>query len=450
MRPLSAFLACTFILAASAACADSRVFIIANEADGYGVDQCLAKGDKCGAHAARSYCQSRDFAGVFSFCTLGRFWPEKRYCSSMALVRILVDGYSLLHQWPDLAPGKPRHSAVAREELINRLTQYYDATGTPITIIFDGASGPAVEFPSTPEVEILYSRAGQTADQIIERVTHLDVGSGDQRASLRHGQHRGAKLVAAGEPAAVQILQRRHMLLLQRQITLVGRKLGLRRFQRDLLQGIVQLEQRLPLLDHIPQLAMHRRDRGGQQAAPDRDDLAAGDGRLTAEDLIDNALRDRLDHHRLGRANRCGDLRTGLAHVGESPAAPVNTHSGDQHQSQCQSSPFATSAAGNHLETLPVIATYPKRCLYHNSNSNGPTIAISVAMTFTLYQASRSPRVACSTPRNNEKGMRMRSIENGSEPETSGRDNLRTLQVVFAEYRSMAEKRAVRPEEISA
>lgn len=62
MRPLSAFLACTFILAASAACADSRVFIIANEADGYGVDQCLAKGDKCGAHAARSYCQSRDFA----------------------------------------------------------------------------------------------------------------------------------------------------------------------------------------------------------------------------------------------------------------------------------------------------------------------------------------------------------------------------------------------------
>ena len=44
----------------------------------------------------------------------------------------------------------------------------------------------------------------------------------------------------------------------------------------------------------------------------------------------------------------------------------------------------------------------------------------------------------------------MRSIESGSEPETSGRDNLRTLQVVFAEYRSMAEKRAVRPEEIVA
>jgi predicted dehydrogenase len=44
----------------------------------------------------------------------------------------------------------------------------------------------------------------------------------------------------------------------------------------------------------------------------------------------------------------------------------------------------------------------------------------------------------------------MRAIEDGSEPETSGRDNLRTLQIVFAEYRSMAEKRAVRPEEITA
>jgi len=56
-----------FVLAASAASADSRVFIIANQADGYGVDQCLAMGEKCGAHAARSYCQSRDFAQALSY-----------------------------------------------------------------------------------------------------------------------------------------------------------------------------------------------------------------------------------------------------------------------------------------------------------------------------------------------------------------------------------------------
>ena len=67
MRSLSTVLACGFVLAASAAAADSRVFIIANQSDGYGVDQCLAKGEKCGAHAARSYCQSRDFAEASSY-----------------------------------------------------------------------------------------------------------------------------------------------------------------------------------------------------------------------------------------------------------------------------------------------------------------------------------------------------------------------------------------------
>src|ERR1041385_1781757 len=87
----------------------------------------------------------------------------------MSLVRILVDGYSLLHSWPELAPGKARYSGAARDELVRVLTLYRDATSTPITIFFDGSSpamsGPA-ETVSTPDVEILFSRAGQTADQM--------------------------------------------------------------------------------------------------------------------------------------------------------------------------------------------------------------------------------------------------------------------------------------------
>ena len=67
MRFPPALLACVLIVTASAASAESRVFIIANESDGYGVDQCLAKGDKCGAYAARSYCQSRDFAQASAY-----------------------------------------------------------------------------------------------------------------------------------------------------------------------------------------------------------------------------------------------------------------------------------------------------------------------------------------------------------------------------------------------
>jgi len=92
----------------------------------------------------------------------------------MALVRILVDGYSLLHNWPELAPGKPRHSALAREELIRRLTLYQDAIDTPVTIFFDGQTRRDGTRPATPkhELEVLYSRAGQTADQMIERAAY--------------------------------------------------------------------------------------------------------------------------------------------------------------------------------------------------------------------------------------------------------------------------------------
>jgi uncharacterized protein len=92
----------------------------------------------------------------------------------MALVRILVDGYSLLHSWPALAAGQPRHSAAARDELVHILTRYSDAVSTPVTVVFDGGGhrGQRQQTVSTSQVEILYSRTGQTADQIIERVAH--------------------------------------------------------------------------------------------------------------------------------------------------------------------------------------------------------------------------------------------------------------------------------------
>jgi uncharacterized protein len=94
--------------------------------------------------------------------------------AGMALVRILVDGYSLLHGWPELAPREPRYSAAARDELVHMLRLYSDAVNTPVTVVFDGAGhrGVRQETDSTPQVEILFSKAGQTADQIIERVTY--------------------------------------------------------------------------------------------------------------------------------------------------------------------------------------------------------------------------------------------------------------------------------------
>src|SRR5262249_1029195 len=67
MRFIPALVACALFTSIAPASAETRVFIVANHADGYGVDQCLAKGEKCGAHAALSYCRSRDFAQASSY-----------------------------------------------------------------------------------------------------------------------------------------------------------------------------------------------------------------------------------------------------------------------------------------------------------------------------------------------------------------------------------------------
>jgi uncharacterized low-complexity protein len=57
---------------AASAQAEKRIFIIANNADGYGVDRCLASGAHCGTAVANSYCRSRQFAQALSFHKVDR------------------------------------------------------------------------------------------------------------------------------------------------------------------------------------------------------------------------------------------------------------------------------------------------------------------------------------------------------------------------------------------
>ena len=60
------------LLSVATAQAEKRVFIIANDSDGYGVDRCLASGSACGTSVANSYCRGRDFAQALSFRKVDR------------------------------------------------------------------------------------------------------------------------------------------------------------------------------------------------------------------------------------------------------------------------------------------------------------------------------------------------------------------------------------------
>ena len=68
MRALSTTLAVALVLAGvSLARAENHIFIIANNADGYGVDRCLATGASCGSPVATAYCKSREYTRAASF-----------------------------------------------------------------------------------------------------------------------------------------------------------------------------------------------------------------------------------------------------------------------------------------------------------------------------------------------------------------------------------------------
>lgn len=52
--------------------AERRMFIIANDADGYGIDRCLASGEKCGTAAANAYCKTQAFTQAMTFHKVDR------------------------------------------------------------------------------------------------------------------------------------------------------------------------------------------------------------------------------------------------------------------------------------------------------------------------------------------------------------------------------------------
>ena len=83
---------------------------------------------------------------------------------------LIVDGHSVIFAWPELRKLHARRSSLAREALLKQLRDYQDWTGVRVVVVFDG-KGRKVDAISEPsEVQVFYSRSGQSADAIIERL----------------------------------------------------------------------------------------------------------------------------------------------------------------------------------------------------------------------------------------------------------------------------------------
>ena len=83
---------------------------------------------------------------------------------------LIVDGHSVVFAWPELRKLHTRRSSLAREALIKQLRDYQDWTGVRVVVVFDGKGGKVDASSAPGEVQIFYSRNGQSADAIVERL----------------------------------------------------------------------------------------------------------------------------------------------------------------------------------------------------------------------------------------------------------------------------------------
>jgi predicted RNA-binding protein with PIN domain len=83
---------------------------------------------------------------------------------------LLVDGHSVIFAWPDLTEIHRRNTASARENLVRCLTALQDSTEWEVAVVFDGRGAKASSDSEPNGIAVFYSKSGQTADEIIERL----------------------------------------------------------------------------------------------------------------------------------------------------------------------------------------------------------------------------------------------------------------------------------------
>ncbi len=81
---------------------------------------------------------------------------------------LIVDGHSIIFAWPELSKLHRKRTSRARDSLVKTLTDYQDYTGVHVAVVFDGQGGKSSEITEKIGIQVFYSAAGQTADDIIE------------------------------------------------------------------------------------------------------------------------------------------------------------------------------------------------------------------------------------------------------------------------------------------
>ena len=118
-------------------------------------------------------------------------------------MHVIIDGYNLLPFTN--RPGASPHSEMAREALLRLLAGYRHRKGHALTVVFDGwQRGQPIEGREhRAGVQVIYSKRGERADQVIERLAQeygaeCAVVTSDHEV-IRAAQAQGALIMRAPE-----------------------------------------------------------------------------------------------------------------------------------------------------------------------------------------------------------------------------------------------------------
>jgi predicted RNA-binding protein with PIN domain len=85
--------------------------------------------------------------------------------------KIIIDGYNLIYAHPELKKKIDSEAEEVREILIRVLAEYIRTRRIEIVVVFDSAASGVVYKLSLPSrIEVIFSRPGLTADQMIVKM----------------------------------------------------------------------------------------------------------------------------------------------------------------------------------------------------------------------------------------------------------------------------------------
>ena len=87
-------------------------------------------------------------------------------------LRIIVDGYNLIRQSSTLRVYDAQDISKGREKLLEKLAHYRAVKHHPMLVVFDGwqEGNPHEQRSKEKGIDIIYSRRGEKADEVIKRL----------------------------------------------------------------------------------------------------------------------------------------------------------------------------------------------------------------------------------------------------------------------------------------